>query len=206
MSERPVLPAPALPDLIICSRARAAHLLCSRSRRDRIAAVVSIGDPGQRLPFGLWSHPARRLRLVFDDVERDLPRFGYVACVPEQISELISFLQGAPSPLLVHCAAGISRSSAAGLISCAIRLGPGQETTAVAALDAAIAEARAQRLRTAETIHPNRRMIGLADRLLGREGALIAAHRARWPSREAWPDTLSDHYPLPAGPPPDPQA
>lgn len=150
--------------------------------------MVSIGDPGQKPPFGLLSHPAPRLRLTFDDVERDLPRFGYAACTPEDIAALAAFLEHAPGPLLIHCAAGVSRSSAAGLIRCAIRLGPGREREAVAVLDAAITEARLLRLRTAESIHPNRRMIGLADRLLGREGALIAAHRARWAHRDGWPD------------------
>jgi predicted protein tyrosine phosphatase len=74
------------------------------------------------------------------------------------------------TPLLVHCVAGVSRSTAAALIAF-IHKHPGLESEA------------AQRLRkTAPHAHPNRRMIALADSMLGCDGRLIQARESMGPA------------------------
>ena len=69
-----------------------------------------------------------------------------------------------PGPMIVHCWAGISRSTAAALIlACA--LDPARDE-----------QAAADALRAASpTATPNALMIALADDLLGRQGRLIRA-------------------------------
>jgi predicted protein tyrosine phosphatase len=68
------------------------------------------------------------------------------------------------SPLVVHCFAGISRSTAAAFVSvCA--LNPDREELAVA-----------RALRDASsTACPNLRIVALADAVLGRGGRMVAA-------------------------------
>jgi predicted protein tyrosine phosphatase len=83
------------------------------------------------------------------------------------IRQLIDFLQDWPgrAPLLVHCYAGISRSTAAALIARVVKSGN--------ALDAALALRRA-----APHARPNSLIIDLADQILGLDGGLIDARQA----------------------------
>jgi predicted protein tyrosine phosphatase len=64
--------------------------------------------------------------------------------------------------VLVHCEAGVSRSSAAALIMYACWLGPGRER-----------EAMDRVLSQRPVAVPNRRMVEIADRLLDRGGRLL---------------------------------
>jgi predicted protein tyrosine phosphatase len=66
--------------------------------------------------------------------------------------------------VLIHYGAGISRSAAAALIMYACWLGPGKEQEAIKKV-----------FTLRPTARPNRRMIELADKILGREGRLIDA-------------------------------
>lgn len=51
--------------------------------------------------------------LHFDDVEADCPEDGEFAATPEDIRRALAFSSGiGDEPLLIHCAAGISRSTA----------------------------------------------------------------------------------------------
>lgn len=69
--------------------------------------------------------------------------------------------------LLVHCHAGISRSSAITLAILAARMGPGSELRAVEEL-----------FRIRPEAVPNLHIVGLADRLLARSGHLLEAVQA----------------------------
>jgi predicted protein tyrosine phosphatase len=74
------------------------------------------------------------------------------------------------APLVVHCYAGVSRSTAAAFASvCA--LNPRSKETAIAA---------ALR-RASPTATPNSRIVALADELLGRQGRMIRAAEAIGP-------------------------
>lgn len=129
-----------------------------------IKHVISIGDPGEPPPAG-YAQRASRLRLVFYDVDDDTDfEFG-----PERhhVQAIISFarrIADAEGQLLIQCSAGVSRSPAAALAVYATWLGPGREKQAVEAM-----------FRAAPDAIPNRRIIELADGLLGRGGALLDA-------------------------------
>lgn len=130
--------------------------------------VLSILDPGTPSPAALRDYEGLRAHWVlrFDDVSVPCP--GATPPGEADIVNLLQFereLQAASPPchLLVHCHAGVSRSTAAAAILLAARA-PGAEKEAVAAV---------QRVRP--IARPNRRMIWLADRLLACDGRLIAA-------------------------------
>lgn len=86
----------------------------------------------------------------------------------EHIKDLIDFLQtwSPEGSLLVHCYAGISRSTAVALIARTMK-SEGSELEAAQALRAAAPHAS-----------PNQLIISLADRLLGLYGRRIAAREA----------------------------
>jgi predicted protein tyrosine phosphatase len=97
------------------------------------------------------------------------PIDGYVIPSEVQIETLIGFVRAwdRAKPLVVHCYAGISRSTAgAYVVACA--------------LNAQRSEfAIAQELRRASaTATPNGRIVSLADEILGREGRMVAAIEA----------------------------
>jgi len=108
--------------------------------------------------------PNNHLILGVDDITEPLD--GYVAPADEHLTRLIEFVRGwdRTKPLVVHCYAGISRSTAGAFVTvCA--LNPQRSELAIA-----------QALRQASaTATPNLRIVSLADRMLGREGRMTAA-------------------------------
>jgi predicted protein tyrosine phosphatase len=104
------------------------------------------------------------LILGMDDIT--MPIEGYVVPADEHVTRLITFVRGwdRAAPLVVHCYAGISRSTAGAYVT-ACALNPHRDELAIA-----------QALRHASaTATPNLRIVSLADRLLGRSGRMIAA-------------------------------
>ncbi|MFO1073482.1 MAG: protein-tyrosine-phosphatase [Geminicoccaceae bacterium] len=134
-----------------------------------VTHILSILDPGTPEPaaFGTFD-PHHRLTLRFHDIIGPWP--GWQAPEPADVAALIAF--GAELDragpglrhLLVHCHAGISRSTAAMATLLARHAAPGEE----AAIFARIQAIRPQ-------VWPNSRMIGFADAQLGKEGRLVAA-------------------------------
>jgi predicted protein tyrosine phosphatase len=117
----------------------------------------------------------RHLRLVVHDISE--PLLGYVLAGEDHVAALIAFLRAwrhDDGPLLIHCMAGISRSTAAALIALVVKA-EGRE-----------AEAALQLRRAAPHAYPNRRLIALADRLLDCRGRLIAAREAMGAPRLAF--------------------
>lgn len=108
--------------------------------------------------------PERHLKLGFQDIADTAA--GSEPPTAEHIDRLLRFVTAweMERPMVIHCYAGISRSTAAAFISlCALR--PEQDEAAIAA-----------RLRaSSEMATPNRLMVGLADRMLGRKGRMIEA-------------------------------
>lgn len=161
---------PSMIDLHIGERADAERWLAESVDW---AGVLSLGDPGERLPVGLDAC-ARYLRREFHDVDREIPWLPrYVPANEQDIAAILEFFAGMPDGrVLVHCSAGISRSTAAAYIGLCQALGPGGERDALAAVIAA----RPQAL-------PNRRIVRIADDLLGRGGEMtqvIAEHLDAW--------------------------
>jgi predicted protein tyrosine phosphatase len=140
-----------------------------------VSHVLSILDPDHPEPtaFGAYGEH-RRLQLNFDDViEEEVP--GKRPPAPEQVEALLAFgrdLLAEPAPaahLLVHCHAGVSRSTAAMTL-----------LLAQARPDRHGSEAMAEVVRIRAKAWPNLRMIEIGDRLLGRRGELVAAAHARY--------------------------
>jgi len=94
------------------------------------------------------------------------PLEGYVMPDEQHVADLLDFVRrwDRRAPLVVHCYAGIGRSTASAFASvCA--LNPHRDEKSIA-----------QALRRASpTAAPNIRIVSLADSLLGREGRMVAA-------------------------------
>ena len=95
-----------------------------------------------------------------------LPLDGYIVPEEEHVADLLKFVRrwDRRAPLVVHCYAGISRSTASAFASvCALNPHRDEESIALALR------------RASPTATPNIRIVSLADRLLGREGRMVAA-------------------------------
>ena len=161
---------PPMSRLIISSYAQLAETV----RQHRPSHVVSLMvEPFVETPESIL--PERHLRLCVHDVSE--PAEGAVAPASDHIANLLAFARSwdRRDPLLVHCWAGISRSTAAAYIMmCDVR-GPGHEA------------AVARELRElAPHAQPNRLMIRHADELLERNGRMIAAVEAMGEARIVW--------------------
>jgi predicted protein tyrosine phosphatase len=137
----------------------------------RPGRLVSLLPAREQPPTPPRIPPSFHHRVEIDDVTEALAE--HVLPEREHVEALIDFLLDwrDPRPLLVHCMAGISRSMAAALIAMAAH-SPGREMEA----------ARTMRC-LAPHAHPNRRMIALADELLGCAGRLVEAREAMGPSQ-----------------------
>lgn len=111
--------------------------------------------------------PGRHLKILINDIS--VPQEGLVHAQPGHIDEILRFARDwdHAGPLVIHCWAGISRSTAAAFISlCALN-------------DDRLELAIARNLREASaTAAPNRLMVAIADDTLGRRGRMVDAVRA----------------------------
>jgi predicted protein tyrosine phosphatase len=108
--------------------------------------------------------PRDHLKQTFHDIVEPMP--GFVAPSREAVEELVAFIGGwhRTRPLLFHCWAGISRSTAAAYTALCM------ERPDVDEVDLA------WQLREASpSATPNRLVIALADSILGREGRMVHA-------------------------------
>jgi predicted protein tyrosine phosphatase len=110
--------------LIITNRGIAGYMMKNPDKYPGITHILSIGakgDPLQTVPSGYKKHPAKhKLRLDFWDIS-DEKRKNMNGPSEKDVKKLIDFFSEAikseeePS-FLIHCFAGKSRSTAAGLI------------------------------------------------------------------------------------------
>ena len=136
--------------------------------------MLSILDPGYPAPpaFGSFGEH-ERLELRFNDIIDE--REDAIAPRREDIETLLRFgrtLLGQPpsnAHLLVHCHAGVSRSTAAMAL-----------ILAQSRPDSPAADALAEVVRIRPQAWPNLRMIELGDMLLGRGGEIITAVRRHY--------------------------
>lgn len=145
----------------------------SHVRRLGPRRLVSLVRADEQPPTPPGVRPEHHLRLEIDDISDPLE--GYTLPSEIHVQRLIDFLraQEPDEALLVHCVAGISRSTAAALVALALET-EGRELEA------------AQRLREAAPhALPNRRIIELADHLLDRRGRLLEAREAMGPAELA---------------------
>ena len=126
--------------------------------------VVSLLALRHRVPTFSTIAPQNRLHLALSDIVTETP--SYVLAEAAHVSRLITFVEDwdRSGDLLIHCYAGVSRSTAAAFV-------------ALCTLDKATSEAdHARRLRAASpSATPNPRLIALADAALDRDGRMIEA-------------------------------
>ena len=108
--------------------------------------------------------PANHLKVQVDDITEQMD--GFVVPSDSHIEQVLNFVRGwdRNAPLVVHCYAGISRSTASAFAAvCA--LNPHRDEIAIA-----------RQIRAASPIaSPNRLIVSLADKALGREGRMLRA-------------------------------
>jgi len=155
------------PNIRILGKFEANALLENPSLNSSISHVISINDPGENPPANLSNHNGEHLVLSFYDLTKI--RGDMILPSHNDMVQIIDFAKLVNKAfndsenkdnvnVLVHCGAGISRSSAAALAILAQRLEPSQESA-----DLAIN----QLLDVKQQILPNRRMVTLIDRILG---------------------------------------
>ncbi len=138
-------------DQVVASR-RPSHVITLLSPRDELPALPSV---------------AHHLRLGVDDIA--IPTDGLVAPDSRTVEQVLAFAEGwrGEAPMVVHCWAGISRSTASAFaIACA-------RNPDVQELDIALAMRRAS-----PSAYPNRRIVALADEILNRQGRMLEAVEA----------------------------
>jgi len=107
---------------------------------------------------------ANHLKVQMDDITEQVD--GFVAPSETHIEQVLNFVRGwdRNAPLVVHCYAGISRSTASAFaIACA--LNPERQELEIARLIR----------RNSPSAHPNRLIVSHADELLGRKGRMLEA-------------------------------
>ena len=108
--------------------------------------------------------PANHLKVAMDDITEEID--GFIAPSDSHIEQVLNFVRGwdRNTPLVVHCYAGISRSTASAFAAACL-LNPHRDEISIA-----------RRIRAASPIaSPNRLIVSLADKALGREGRMLRA-------------------------------
>lgn len=115
------------------------------------------------------------LHIDIDDIT--CPVDGYNHPCQDHVSRLMKFVKGwdRAAPMVIHCYAGISRSTASAYAA-ACALNPARDEMSIAH------ELR----RASRTAMPNSLIVSLADRILGREGRMIAAIESIGPGDMAY--------------------
>lgn len=155
--------------LSICGLEELAHY-----RGLGVSHVISILDPGYPAPADWESHSGEaRLELRFHDVIDETE--GMIAPAESHIETIVGFGSSLPREpsaghhLLIHCHAGISRSTATAVLL----LASARPERSARDIFGAVAKIR-------PPAWPNLRMIEMGDALLDRGGDLAAALRARY--------------------------
>jgi predicted protein tyrosine phosphatase len=129
----------------------ASHVLTVMANVDRVRRPHSILE-------------ANHLKVSMDDINE--PVDGFVAPNDDHIMQVLTFIRSwdRKAPLVVHCYAGISRSTASAFTA-ACALNPHRDEISIA-----------RQIRAASPIaQPNRLIVALADNALGRGGRMLRA-------------------------------
>lgn len=158
----------------ICPQSQLAQTL-ETSGASHVISLLSMNADFERPP-GLF--PANHLCLAMHDVAEERP--GLMAPAIEHVEAILDFARACDrdAPLVVHCYAGISRSTAAGY-AIAAALTPERDEAELALM------LRAR----APSATPNNLIVAHADRLLRRDGRMVRAIRAIGRGAEAFEGT-----------------
>ena len=144
----------------VCSLARL-HTTVDETGARHIVTLLRLTDRVER-PRQIA--PENHLVLAVDDIA--MPMEGYTVPAQEHVERLIDFVGqwDRAAPMVVHCFAGISRSTAGAYVA-ACALNPARDKQQIAW------DIR----RASRTAQPNARIVSIADRLLKRQGRMVRA-------------------------------
>ena len=149
--------------IYVCSLKRLQETVSGSGARHVVSLLADDADLTRPAEIA----PENHLWLQVHDISEPLE--GFVLPQPEHVERLIAFVRRWPreTALVVHCYAGVSRSSAAAFVAlCA--LNPETDERGIAAA-----------LRAASpTASPNVRIVTIADQMLARDGRMIRAIEA----------------------------
>jgi predicted protein tyrosine phosphatase len=133
-------------------------------RRRQASHLVTLIDPATPVERPLGVPESRHLRIDVDDINQ--PIDGLIAPDIDCVTRLLDFSRtwDASGPMVVHCFAGISRSTASAFVIACDR------NPDVAERQIALTLRRA-----APHALPNRRIVALADDILNRRGRMVEA-------------------------------
>jgi len=155
----------------VCSLARLHDTVTDTGARHIVTLIKDVSLV--RRPHSILE--TNHLLLDMDDISS--PIDGYVLPGKEHVTKLVEFVTqwDRTAPLVVHCYAGISRSTAGAFIT-ACALNPDRDERTIARL-----------IRDASpTAQPNLRLVALADTLLGRKGRMVKAVDTLGPALSAY--------------------
>jgi len=139
----------ALPDTVKATGA--SHVLTIMAKVDQVMRPDTVLE-------------ANHLKVQVDDITEHMD--GFVAPTDLHVDQVLTFVRGwdRRAPMVVHCYAGISRSTASAFAAvCA--LNPHRDEASIA-----------RQIRAASPIaSPNRLIVSLADKALGRDGRMLRA-------------------------------
>jgi predicted protein tyrosine phosphatase len=149
-----------MPTLHVCALSRLPETVAATGAR-RVVTLINVGTPVTRPPSIAEDDP---LFVGISDITDALD--GHVLPDEAHVRRLIDFVEAwdRAQPVVMHCYAGISRSTAAAFIAtCALRP------------DSDEAEIARELRRASPSATPNRRLVAVADAMLGRDGRMVAA-------------------------------
>lgn len=149
--------------LFVCSLSR----LPETVNQVQAKYVVTLINSDMHVPTPEGILPENHLFLGFNDIVS--PIAGLSLPGEAHVEQLLDFIRRWPqdAPLVVHCWAGVSRSTAGAYIT-ACALNP----------DADEAELALELRRRSPSATPNARLVAMADKILGRNGRMIDGIRA----------------------------
>lgn len=149
--------------LIVCGLAEVPALIAARAPSHMVTLLdsASMIETPEELPA------ERHLRLSVNDIAE--PMEGLILPSAALVHRLLEFGRAwdACAPMIVHCWAGISRSSASAFVLACDRNPQADERSIALKMRAA-----------AKHAYPNRRIVALADDILGRRGRMVDAVEA----------------------------
>ncbi len=157
-----------MPAIYVCPKSKVPGV----TKQIRPSHLITLLDPHDDMPTPEDISGHRHLRLGMHDIASASPEHT----APDEIlvRDLLEFAKdwNRQQPMLIHCWAGISRSTASAFAIACMLSQPGQE------------QAIAQLLRErAPHAQPNPRIVAFADHLLKRDGRMVDAVDAMGPGK-----------------------
>lgn len=164
-----------MPSIFVCPKSKVPTV----ANRVRPSHLITLLDPTDEMPTPEEVSGHRHLRLGMHDINAT----NYDQTAPDEVHvrDLIAFAKtwDRTQPMLIHCWAGISRSTASAFTVACMLNEPGREKELALLLRTRAAHAQ-----------PNRRIVALADALLDRDGRMLEAVDAMSPAKIVFEGTI----------------